>query len=248
VISLYVGGVGLSPTAVGVALPRDLRNPTDVPRTLPSGLRRRASALTLLACDALVQAAADGFLDLASVPLLFGSAYGEIGTAIDMMHSFADAAGLPSPTRFHNSVHNTPVSYASIAFANQGFSTALAAGPDTVPMALVEVAALVAERSGDALVVFADEPVPSPFTPGRSWVAAAAALHVSAERTAATRARISLPRRGGGGAGVPVDLRAHPCAGAFAIVDAIGRGFSGALAVGSDEGEGWTVDIEAIGS
>jgi hypothetical protein len=246
VISLHVGGLGLcAPAAAGaIALPSDPRRAA-APPPLPAALKRRASGLTLLACEALGQAAADAGVALATVPLLLGSAYGEIGTAVEMMRSFAEPTGLPSPVRFHNSVHNTPISYASIAFGNGGFSTALAAGPDTVAMALVEAAALLAERGGDALLVFADEPVPAPFAPQRSWVAAAAAIHLSAAPSAASRARISLPRRGGAAPTVPACLAAHPCAGAFALVDAISRGSFGALSLGP-EGEGWTVDIEAV--
>ena len=247
-ISLHVGGVGLSAavTGYGIAAPADPRRASVSPAVLPPALRRRASALSVLACEALAQAAADGGVALATVPLLLGSAYGEIGTAVEMMRSFAEDVGLPSPTRFHNSVHNTPVSYASIAFGNRGFSTALAAGPETVPMALIEAAALLDERGGDALVVFADEPVPVPFAPEQSWIAAAVALHLSATPAPATRARISMLRRGCGDVAVPEQLRCHPCAGAFALVDAVANRRSGALPLGPP-GEGWIIDVEAVG-
>jgi hypothetical protein len=247
VSGLYVGGVGLSAPGLNGAGGGGAAAVTGA-QALPPALRRRASPLTLLVCDALAQAAAEAGADLAAIPVLLGSAYGEIGTAVEMMRSFDDGAGLPSPIRFHNSVHNTPVAYASIGHGNRGFSTALAAGPETVAMALVEAAALLAERGGDALVVFADEPLPEPFVPARPWGAAAAALHLATAPLASPRARLGAPRRGSAAAAaLAPGLEGHPCAGAFALVEAVRRGRSGPVSIGPPR-DGWVVEVEAAAS
>ena len=105
-------------------------------RPLPPALRRRTTLLTRMVAEAAAQAADQAGVALGAEPLVFGSAYGEIETAVEMIRSFDGPVGLPSPTRFHNSVHNTAVGYLSIATQNRGFVTALAAGRETAGAAL----------------------------------------------------------------------------------------------------------------
>jgi len=245
---LFVAGIGLwspgfpdlSAWLEGAPRPAAAAAPAEL---LPPALRRRATGLARMAAEVAGQAARPGALDLAAVPVVLGSAYGEIATAVEMMRSFREGEGMPSPTRFHNSVHNTPAAYLSIATGNRSFSTALAAGRDTTAMALLEASALLEERGGDALLVLLDEPAPAPFGPARSYPPAAVAFHLSVEPGAVARARLSDLRPGGGpGPELPGGLADHPCAGGFRLAAAVARGLRGTLALGG-EGDGFSVEL-----
>lgn len=149
-------------------------------RCLPPTLRRRASLLTRAGIEAMSEAAAVGGADLAVIPTIWASAYGEIDNTVallDMMRG----DGMPSPTRFHNSVHNTASGTASIALGNRSFSTALAAGVETASMGFIEASAWLATRGGEILLVCLDEPPPPPFTPPRPWPLLAVAFHLAAD-------------------------------------------------------------------
>jgi hypothetical protein len=200
----------------------------------PGPLRRRATALSGMVASAAAEAARQAGADLALLPFLFASAYGEIATSVEMMASFTEGEGLPSPTRFHNSVHNTPVAYVSIATGNRGFSTAVAAGDETVGAALGEALALLHEDVPALVVAFADEPTPPPFDRCRPpYPAAAAALVLAAEPGPRPLARLALALgRGGAAADPPAPFAHHPCAGALALVHAVASGRSGPVALG----------------
>jgi hypothetical protein len=209
---------------------------------LPAALRRRASLLARLAAEVAAQAAREAGADLSGIPVVLGSAHGEIGAAIEMIGSFREGEGLPSPTRFHNSVHNAPAAYLSIATRNRGFSTALAAGRETPAMALLEAGALLDERGGDVLVLLADEPAPEPFAGATGHPPAGLALVLSATARPEARARLSgLRRAEGADPRLPGPLAAHPCAGGFALLAAAARGARGPVPIAP----GWTVDVEA---
>ncbi|MDR0965625.1 MAG: beta-ketoacyl synthase chain length factor [Myxococcales bacterium] len=161
-----------------------------VPRAalLPSTLRRRSSLLTRAGIEALSEAANAGGADPTTTATLWASAYGEIDNTLallDMMRG----DGMPSPTRFHNSVHNTASGTASIALGNTAFTSAIAAGSQTVQMGFAEAHAwLVTQGQGqqsagsgssDLLFVCLDEPPPAPFAPEPAWPLLAVAFHLS---------------------------------------------------------------------
>jgi hypothetical protein len=165
-----------------------------------------------------------------------------------MLNEHRAGEGLPSPTRFHNAVHNGPAAYVSIATANRGFSTAIAAGRETPSAALVEAAALLAERGGAVMVVLADEPPPEPFGAGHVYPAAAVALYLSAAPCRETRATLRDLRRARVGAPqVPAAYADHPCAGALALAAAVWKGAPGPVALGPEGDRGWAVDVSAEG-
>jgi hypothetical protein len=215
------------------------------PDLLPAALRRRVTPLTNAVARAVSQAVQGSGCDLARVPLVFGSAYGEVAAAIEMMPSFRNAEGLPSPTRFHNSVHNTSVAYLSIATVQRGFSTALAAGTGTPAAALIEAWALLSERGGEVLVVLADEPPPAPFAPANPYPLAAVALRLSLDARPGRRARLTRLRAAPPAQrpDLPGGLTAHPCAGAFALLESVARGAPCTVALGPFDEPGWQVDV-----
>ncbi len=211
---------------------------------LPPALRRRASSLARMVAAAAGQAARQAGVDFAQVPLILGSAYGEIVAAVEMMGEFGGPTSLPSPTRFHNSVHNAAVAYLSIATGNRGFSTALAAGRATPAVAVLEALALFGECGGDALLVLVDEAPPEPFGLARAYPAAAAALLLSSGPGPRTLAALSDLRRGPGSCpDLPDGLERHPCAGAFALLAAIASRRHATVTLGTDGVSAWLIDV-----
>ena len=126
---------------------------------LPARLRRRTSLLVRMVADVAGQACQQAGVSLAGIPVVVGSAFGELGTTMEMLDELETSREV-SPFRFHNSVHNTAVGYLSIAHENRAPCTSLAGGDDTAAMVLQEASALLAFRGGDVLVVVADEVLP----------------------------------------------------------------------------------------
>ncbi len=248
----FVGGLGLcapghSGTATWSAAFPGMEVSEATGDLLPPALRRRASSLARMAVAVAGQAAHQAGVDLSSVPLILGSAYGEIVAAVEMMGEFGGATALPSPIRFHNSVHNAAAAYLSIASGNHGFSTALAAGAATPVAAVLEAVALLGERGGDALLVLLDEPPPAPFERAVPYPAAAAAFCLSSRPGPRTLAALSEPRRGSTPrADLPDGLERHPCAGAFALLAAVTSRRSATVSLGADGVGAWLVDVSPV--
>lgn len=127
-------------------------------------LRRGLSDTTRLFMHAAKLALDDAALAAEGVHVIFASAFGEIATAEALLREAFDADG-SSPARFRNSVHNTASGLLSISTHNQLSSTALAAGWDTVGMALYEASAELAHDAERVLLVFAEERVPLALSP-----------------------------------------------------------------------------------
>jgi hypothetical protein len=210
---------------------------------VPPRLARRTSFLTRMAAEVLGQAAAGA--DLSQVRTVYASAYGEVQTLAALLEMLC-SDGIFSPARFHNSVHNTAGGHISIATANRAFSTTLAAGAETVAMGLFEALALLDDRGGDAVVIFADEaPAQFGLPPFESL---AVAVHLAARPPAGALARLSGLRRAEG-LRVPevrADFVRNPVAPSLALVEAIRLGRSGPVPLTLDPRGGWVVDLEAL--
>jgi hypothetical protein len=201
-----------------------------------------------MVAEAAVEAASGSAAELSRASIVLGSAFGELTAAVEMIRSFREGEGIPSPTRFHNSVHNTPVAYLSIATENRGMATAIAAGDETPAMGLLEALTVLEERGGAVLLALADEAVPQPLAARRAYESGAVALLLSAEARPAARARLSGLRRGSAApAELPAAFAAHPCAGGFALVSAVSSGRRGTVPLGPGA-DGWIVDLEPVGA
>ena len=102
--------------------------------------------------------------------------------------------GKLSPTRFHNSVHNSASGYASIAAGNTAPSTTLAGGSELVASAFLEAQCLVEASGRDVLLVLADEPLGAPFERSGSTTPLAVAFCLSPREMGAL-AEVSEVRR-----------------------------------------------------
>ncbi len=213
---------------------------------VPPALRRRAPALSRMVAEAALAAATESGSDLGGVSMVFGSAYGDMVAAVEIIGSFREGEGMPSPMRFHNSVYNAPVAYASMATGNQGLATALAAGDETAGAALQEAIGVLAERGGEVLLVLADEAIAPPLPTRHAYAPGAVALVLSGAASPRARARLGNPRRGTAPAiPMPAGFATHPCAGGFALVAAVASGRRGLVSLGCAE-DGWVVDVEPV--
>jgi len=163
------------------------------PPRLPPKLRRRTSLLIRMVAEVAAQAVEQAGVSPQSIPIVIGSAFGELGTTIEMLDEM-EADGVLSPMRFHNSVHNSAAGYLSIAHGNRKSATSLAAGNETVAMVLLEALALLADRGGEVLAIVADESLPEPLVPtiGTGAVSAALVLAATAPGGAAASGRRPL--------------------------------------------------------
>jgi hypothetical protein len=200
-----------------------------------------------MAAEVAAQAVGQAGAAIAESPFVFGSSLGEVACAREIIASFREEGGLPSPTRFHNSVHNTAVGYLSIATGNRHGASAIAAGPATTAAALIEAAMLLAEQGGAVLLLLGDEAIPVPLDSRGGYRSAAVALQLTAAPAAGTLAVITKLWRGlSAPPAVPEAWRGHPCAGGLALVAAIARGSTGSHGLGPWSEDGWVAEVEAV--
>ncbi len=138
---------------------------------LPPRPRGRASLLTRISAELLDQLVRGDRSVLAELPTVHASAFGEMATTVSLLGQIGDPNGL-SPAKFQSSVHNTAAGQISIATDNRAFSTALAAGDETVAMALVEALGFLALHGGSIAVLISDEEAQSSLMRGVSFPAA----------------------------------------------------------------------------
>ena len=134
----------------------DERLPEPVPDLLPVREGRRAPPHVRLAIEAGTQACRENGVDPGEVMTVFASAMGDIQITDYMCRTLAGPAPMLSPTRFHNSVHNTASGYWSIGAENRHVSVAMASQAYTFPVAMLEAATLAACEGGTVLLIAHD--------------------------------------------------------------------------------------------
>ena len=216
-------GAALWPPADHASGPFATSEPAPKPHTdlLSARGRGRASMLTLLFAHVVEHASRQAGVDTSRVPIIYGSAYGEMATTIALLDMLVRDDGRLSPAKFQASVHNTAAGTISIAQRNRSFSTSIAAGHDTIAMALLEARAWLGWRPGFVVVACADEGAPEALVPDVSYAACAMALvlgNVPSERPALARlgqlGQTTTRRADGGG-------QDNPCAAGHALVHAV---------------------------
>ncbi|HEY0231625.1 MAG TPA: beta-ketoacyl synthase chain length factor [Dokdonella sp.] len=120
---------------------------------LPPTERRRAPESVRLACEVAGQACAMAAREPSTLACVFASAHGDTATTDALCATLASAPLETSPTRFHNSVHNAPAGYWTIAAQCRAPSSAIAAGPGSFAAGLFEAA--VEAHADAAPVLFA---------------------------------------------------------------------------------------------
>lgn len=92
---------------------------------------------------------------VSTIPIVFASRWGEIGTTLKLMRQMHEE-GEMSPAGFSNSVHNAAPGHLSLFLKNKAPYTAVAAGPDSYEMGLLEAKT----TPGKVLFIYAEEETP----------------------------------------------------------------------------------------
>lgn len=201
-LRVYVEGIGVwSPQLADLASLRQvLAGAAPTPSgtrpsaaILPANERRRAPQSVLLAVEVAQQAVTMSGRDAATLPCVFASANGDQATTDYMCRTLANTPTELSPTRFHNSVHNAPVGYWTIAVGCHAASTAVAAERASFGAGLLEAASQTLSGHQPVLLVCGDTVGAGPLREVTGCQQAfGCALVLAPEPSATTLARLDL--------------------------------------------------------
>jgi Beta-ketoacyl synthase, N-terminal domain len=173
-VQVYIEGVGLlGPGLPGWAASQPIlakdrpyaASPVDLPPSplLPANERRRTVATVRLALLVGAEAFANAKRDPAVTATVFASSGGDGETLHHICETLASAEPEVSPTRFHNSLHNAPSGYWSIATKSRAPSTSLGAFDASFAAGLLDAAAQATVEGQAVALVAYDLPYPEPL-------------------------------------------------------------------------------------
>jgi Beta-ketoacyl synthase, N-terminal domain len=142
-----------------------LSQPTELPppASLPPSERRRASRAIKLALAIGHEAIAAAKLDPATLASVFASSAGDGYNCHEICQALASNDRQISPTRFHNSVHNAPAGYWSIASGAMASSSVICAHDACFGAGLLEALAQVAADNTRCVLISYDTDYPEPL-------------------------------------------------------------------------------------
>ena len=147
-----LGGAEADPTAIKPS-----------PGLLASAERRRAPLPVLLACEISAQACAASGYAIETLPSVFTSTHGDLIITDYMCSVLVDAPSELSPIRFHNSVHNAPAGYWTIAAHCHAASTSISSWHSSFATALFEAAVQANAEQTPVLLAAYDGVSPGPL-------------------------------------------------------------------------------------
>jgi hypothetical protein len=130
------------------------------PALLPPNVARRAPRSVKMAVEVMQQACLMASVSPQDLAVTFSSMMGDSHITDQMCRTLASEPRLLSPTQFHNSVHNAPVGYWSIATGAHAPVNAMAAFEHSAPVALLEAAIQVVEENTMVLLVTQEVEMP----------------------------------------------------------------------------------------
>ena len=133
------------------------------PATLPPSERRRASRAIKLALAIGHEAIAAANLDPAMLATVFSSSAGDGFNCHEICQTLASNDRQLSPTRFHNSVHNAPAGYWSIASGAMASSSVICAFDASFGAGLLEALAQVTADDMRCVLISYDTDYPEPL-------------------------------------------------------------------------------------
>lgn len=239
---VHVEGIGLcGPGLGGWAASRSVlagaayaASPSLVPASplLPPNERRRAVETVRLALAVGKEAFEMAGRDAADTATVFASSGGDGATIHQILEVLAGPDVEVSPTRFHNSVHNAPAGYWTIAVRSHAPSSSLCCHDASFAAGLLEAAAQATVDGRAVALIAYDVRYPEPLNRVRPIGAAfGVALVLTPAPTAASLARLEIElgrgARGGSGladAGLEELRRSTPAARSLPLLAALARG------------------------
>jgi len=166
---------------------------------LPANERRRTVQTARLAVAVGTEALAMAARDAAATPTIFTSSGGDGDTIHEILKTLAAPNPELSPTRFHNSVHNAPAGYWSIAARSHAPSSSICCHDHSFAAGLLEAAVMTTTESCAVAVIAYDVQYPEPLHSARAIGAPfATALALSPEETLAAFASLDITLRPAG--------------------------------------------------
>jgi hypothetical protein len=199
------------------------------PALLPANERRRATQVCRLAFRVSEDALTGTPMAPSELATVFASSEGDTEVMHRINHALAQPARLISPTDFHNSVHNAPAGYWSIAVGSRLPSTSLAADDASFANALTEAAALTLGDDLNTLLTVYDMRMPEPFAEKRPITEPfGVALVLTPRRTERSLAQLQLaetrePESTVAEPGLERLRLANPCARALPLLRLLAR-------------------------
>ena len=130
---------------------------------LPAAERRRTGLPVKLALAAGREAFVHAGRDAATTATVFTSSSGDGENLHHICATLASTERDISPTRFHNSVHNAPAGYWSIATHSHASSTSLCCHDASFAAGLLDAAVQVAADEKPVALIAYDQPYPEPL-------------------------------------------------------------------------------------
>ena len=160
---------------------------------LPPAERRRAGMSIKLSMAIGFEAARNAGADPSQLAAVFSSTAGDCENCHAILETLASENRSISPTRFHNSVHNAPSGYWSIATGCMEPSTSLCAHDATFAAGLLEATTQALTSGKRCLLLAYDTAYPEPLYSLRPILhAMGVAMVLNPVKTAAARAMLSL--------------------------------------------------------
>jgi hypothetical protein len=200
------------------------------PALLPPAERRRASRIVRLALAVGLEAVSAAGADAAKLATVFSASGGDGHNCHALCEALASDDRQISPTRFHNSVHNTAAGYWGIATGSREPCQVLCAHDASFAAGLLEALATVVVQRTAVLLVAYDAEYPEPIHTVRSIPdAGGVALLLTPAAGAGGLARIAarLDEAPADESGVPELERLRqsiPALRALPLLEAIARG------------------------
>jgi len=166
------------------------------PELLPANERRRTTPLIKLALQAAQDALGQWQGDSTKLGTVFASASGDVNIVDKIINSLLMPGSPVSPTHFHNSVHNAPAGYWSIATHSHAPSTSISAYDATFAAGLIEAATSVIIEQRPVMLVAYDMLLPECMHPFRPLAAPfATSLILLPENATGVQAHIEIDVR-----------------------------------------------------
>nr|WP_281415073.1 beta-ketoacyl synthase chain length factor [Azospirillum picis] len=160
---------------------------------LPPAERRRSVPTVRLAMAVGAEAMERAGRDPETVATVFASSSGDPDTLHTILETLASDEPEISPTRFHNSVHNAPAGYWSIATRSRQPSASLSSHDESFQAGLLEAVTQVATAGWTVALIAYDLPYPEPLNSVRPIAGAfGTALVLTPQPTGRSFARLDL--------------------------------------------------------
>ncbi len=222
------------------------------PGLLAAAERRRAPQPVLLACDIAAQACAASAHAPAGLASVFASTHGDLVITDYMCETLASAPRELSPIRFHNSVHNAPAGYWTIAANCHAASTSISSWHASFATALFEAAVEAVAEGKPVLMAAYDTESKGPLlavSPATSIFGVAFVIAPAGDKPPTLRLSLDPATAEIGSAdALPADFAAmaksNPMAtGALPVLLALARGGQARLRLGAGQHSALAVEI-----